>query len=177
MVKTKLRGLALLANEYGPNMLMWSWMSGDSLATSASQTWCPSKRKLAGLKPNQPLLPSGPMARTGVQQRRGYDNRCDDSEEKQELKRRELAWRGSYSEPDVLGKTVILIDDGVATVSTMRAAVRALKAQHPAAGGRRCPDCRRLRLSRIACLAGTGPKFKSLVIRTRVIFRYRRGCD
>ena len=32
----------------------------------------------------------------------------------------------------VRGKTVILIDDGVATGSTMRAAVRALNAQHPA---------------------------------------------
>jgi len=25
-------------------MLMWSWISGESLATSASKTWCPSKR-------------------------------------------------------------------------------------------------------------------------------------
>ena len=40
------------------------------------------------------------------------------AEEKQELKRRELAYRGSYSEPDVRGKTVILIDDGIATGST-----------------------------------------------------------
>jgi putative phosphoribosyl transferase len=54
------------------------------------------------------------------------------AEEKQELKRRELAYRGSYSEPEVRGKTVILIDDGIATGSTMRAAVRALNAQHPA---------------------------------------------
>jgi putative phosphoribosyl transferase len=53
-------------------------------------------------------------------------------EEMQELKRRELAYRGSYSEPEVRGKTVILVDDGIATGSTMRAAVRALKAQHPA---------------------------------------------
>ncbi len=52
-------------------------------------------------------------------------------EEKQELKRRELAYRGSYSAPEVRGKTVILIDDGIATGSTMRAAVRALAAQHP----------------------------------------------
>jgi len=52
-------------------------------------------------------------------------------EEEQELKRRELAYRGSYSEPDVFGKTVILIDDGIATGSTMQAAVRALNAQHP----------------------------------------------
>ena len=45
------------------------------------------------------------------------------AEEKQELKRRELAYRGSYSEPEVRGKTVILIDDGIATGSTVRAAV------------------------------------------------------
>jgi predicted phosphoribosyltransferase len=49
------------------------------------------------------------------------------AEEKQELKRRELAYRGSYSEPEMRGKTVILIDDG-----TVRAAVCALNAQHPA---------------------------------------------
>src|ERR1700693_2627217 len=33
-----------IANEYRPNMFMWSWISGESLATSASQTWCPSRR-------------------------------------------------------------------------------------------------------------------------------------
>jgi chromosome segregation and condensation protein ScpB len=33
-----------ITNEYRPNMLMWSWISGESLATSASKTWCPSKR-------------------------------------------------------------------------------------------------------------------------------------
>jgi putative phosphoribosyl transferase len=53
-------------------------------------------------------------------------------EEEVELKRRELAYRGSLSEPEVHGRTVILIDDGVATGSTMRAAVRALRKQHPA---------------------------------------------
>jgi predicted phosphoribosyltransferase len=52
--------------------------------------------------------------------------------ETQELKRRKLAYRGNCSEPVVCGKTVILIDDGIATGSTMRAAVRALKTQEPA---------------------------------------------
>ena len=52
--------------------------------------------------------------------------------EGRELRRRELAFRGSYSEPEVRGKTVILIDDGVATGSTMRAAIRALNSQQPA---------------------------------------------
>lgn len=54
------------------------------------------------------------------------------AEQVKELKRRELAYRGSHTEPEVLGKTVVLIDDGVATGSTMRAAIRALKAQYPA---------------------------------------------
>jgi putative phosphoribosyl transferase len=52
--------------------------------------------------------------------------------ETQELKRRQLTYRGNCSEPVVCGKTVILIDDGIATGSTMRAAVRALRAQEPA---------------------------------------------
>ncbi len=52
--------------------------------------------------------------------------------EERELKRRELAYRGSYSEPQVGGKTALLIDDGIATGSTIRAAICALKAQHPA---------------------------------------------
>lgn len=54
------------------------------------------------------------------------------AEEDRELKRRELAYRGSYSEPEVRGKTVLLIDDGIATGSTIRAAIRALNSQHPA---------------------------------------------
>ena len=54
------------------------------------------------------------------------------ADETRELERRELAYRGSYSVPEVRGKTVILIDDGIATGSTVRAAVCALKAQDPA---------------------------------------------
>ena len=52
-------------------------------------------------------------------------------EEGRELRRRELAYRGSHSEPEVRGKTVLLIDDGIATGSTMRAAIRALHSQNP----------------------------------------------
>jgi predicted phosphoribosyltransferase len=49
-----------------------------------------------------------------------------------ELERRERAYRGDRPEPEVQGKTVILIDDGLATGSTMRAAVKALRQQDPA---------------------------------------------
>jgi putative phosphoribosyl transferase len=54
------------------------------------------------------------------------------ADEARELERRELAYRGSHCVPEVRGKTVILIDDGIATGSTARAAIRALKVQHPA---------------------------------------------
>src|SRR5262249_5097713 len=49
-----------------------------------------------------------------------------------ELRRRERLYRGDRPAPDVRGRTVILIDDGLATGSTMRAAVAALRQQHPA---------------------------------------------
>jgi len=52
--------------------------------------------------------------------------------ERQELARREAIYRGGRPPLDVAGKTVILIDDGLATGSTMRAAVAALRRQGPA---------------------------------------------
>jgi putative phosphoribosyl transferase len=52
--------------------------------------------------------------------------------ERRELARREEAYRDGRPPVDVRGKTVILIDDGLATGSTMRAAVTALRRQDPA---------------------------------------------
>jgi predicted phosphoribosyltransferase len=52
--------------------------------------------------------------------------------ELQELERRERVYRGDRPFPDVRGKTVILVDDGLATGSTMRAAARALRQLGPA---------------------------------------------
>jgi putative phosphoribosyl transferase len=49
-----------------------------------------------------------------------------------ELKRRERAYRGTRPLPRVAGQTVILVDDGLATGSSMRAAVEALRQQGPA---------------------------------------------
>jgi putative phosphoribosyl transferase len=51
--------------------------------------------------------------------------------EQSELERRELAYRGRAAPPQVGGKTVILVDDGIATGSTMRAAVAALRQKGP----------------------------------------------
>jgi putative phosphoribosyl transferase len=52
--------------------------------------------------------------------------------EQVELQRREKIYRGSRLAVEVAGQTVILVDDGIATGSTMRAAVLALRQQKPA---------------------------------------------
>lgn len=51
--------------------------------------------------------------------------------ELQELRRREQAYRGEYPPPDIHGRIVILIDDGLATGASMRAAVVGVRAQDP----------------------------------------------
>src|SRR5688572_4692389 len=51
--------------------------------------------------------------------------------EQAELARREHAFRGSRPPLDVAGATVIVVDDGLATGSTMRAAIAALRQQKP----------------------------------------------
>jgi predicted phosphoribosyltransferase len=52
--------------------------------------------------------------------------------ELQELARRQRLYRGDRPLPDVAGRTVILVDDGLATGATMRAAIQALRQQQPA---------------------------------------------
>jgi len=49
------------------------------------------------------------------------------AEEYQELKRREQSYRDNLPPPEVDGKTVIIVDDGIATGSTMVAAISALR--------------------------------------------------
>ena len=51
--------------------------------------------------------------------------------ERAELARREAAYRGARPPVDVRGRTAILVDDGLATGATMRAAAAALRQQGP----------------------------------------------
>jgi putative phosphoribosyl transferase len=51
--------------------------------------------------------------------------------ERRELDRREHAYRGNEPPADVIGRIVILVDDGMATGSSMRAAIAALRPRHP----------------------------------------------
>jgi putative phosphoribosyl transferase len=48
-----------------------------------------------------------------------------------ELRRREAAYRGGRPPPAVAGRTVVLVDDGLATGATMRAALQVLARRRP----------------------------------------------
>jgi len=49
-----------------------------------------------------------------------------------ELDRRERLYRQGRPAPDMRGRTVVLVDDGIATGATVRAAISVIRAQHPA---------------------------------------------
>jgi predicted phosphoribosyltransferase len=51
--------------------------------------------------------------------------------EEAELRRREGLYRGGRPSPDISNHTIIIVDDGLATGSTMRAAVAALRRRDP----------------------------------------------
>lgn len=86
------------------------------------------------------------------------------AQEKKELERRERAYRGARAAPDVRGRTVILVDDGLATGATMRAAAAALRKQQPArlvvavpvAASQTCDDLR-TEVDEIVCGATPEP--------------------
>lgn len=92
--------------------------------------------------PGQEELAMGALASGGVQVLdqeiiRAAGVTRDDIEqalarESAELARRERQYRDDRPPPDVDGKTIILVDDGLATGSSMRAAVLALRARNPA---------------------------------------------
>jgi len=92
--------------------------------------------------PGREELAIGAIATGGVQilnqdivQGLGIDASTIDSileRELQELKRREESYRGSRQAPEIKDRTVIVIDDGLATGASMRAAVTGLRLKSPA---------------------------------------------
>lgn len=81
-----------------------------------------------------------------------------------ELARRERAYRADRPPPDLRGRTVILVDDGLATGSTMTAAVAAIAKQEPArivvgvpvASAEACEGLRR-EVDEVICLLTPAP--------------------
>ena len=85
-------------------------------------------------------------------------------QEQIELERQERTYRGDAPAPDYAVRTVIIVDDGLATGSTMRAAVAALRQLHPARIVVAVPvgaadTCRRLRkeADEVVCLRTPEP--------------------
>jgi putative phosphoribosyl transferase len=58
-----------------------------------------------------------------------YDIEAVAAKERVELERRELLYRGGRPALDIRGRTVILVDDGIATGTTMKVAIAAIKRQ------------------------------------------------
>ena len=98
-------------------------------------------RKLGA--PLQPELAVGAIASGGIRVMNdelanrvfGLDAQTLDrivAREQAELERRERLYRGDRPMPDFKGRDVVLVDDGVATGATMRAAAQALLLQEPA---------------------------------------------
>jgi putative phosphoribosyl transferase len=73
---------------------------------------------------NDELLASYPVSQSAIE--------AVTRTEQSELERRERAYRGARPLVPLEGRTVILVDDGLATGSSMRAAVLAVRRLHPA---------------------------------------------
>jgi putative phosphoribosyl transferase len=88
--------------------------------------------------PREPELAMGAIASGGVAVMNPAVGFVPESElnavlvrEARELERREQAYRGARPPLKVRGRTVVLVDDGIATGSSMLAAIRALRASEP----------------------------------------------
>lgn len=89
--------------------------------------------------PGNPEYAVGALTETGEaifneDERQRVDSKWLEAEmvkEKKEAERRLKTYRGDRPSPDLTGKTVIIVDDGIATGLTMRAAISSVRARQP----------------------------------------------
>ena len=103
--------------------------------------------------PNHEELAMGAIASGGIRvlnqdiiKSLGLDEQAIENEvnkESAELARREFNYRGTTPFPSLKGKTLIVVDDGIATGATMRAAIKALRQQNPSRIIVATPTCAR----------------------------------
>jgi putative phosphoribosyl transferase len=90
------------------------------------------------------------------------------AQETEELGRRERQYRGDLPFPDLTGRDVVLVDDGLATGATMLAAVRAATSRHPASTTVAVPTASESAVAKIAPLVDrlialeTPPDFRAV---------------
>jgi putative phosphoribosyl transferase len=83
--------------------------------------------------------------------------------ERRELERSERLYRGERARPELTGRAIILVDDGLAAVSMMRAASAAMREHHPACIILAVPVASRatydafIELGAVVVLSGTAP--------------------
>lgn len=92
--------------------------------------------------PQQPELAMGAIASGGaqtlndsvIQSCRVTEDALEQvlARERRELERREKSYRGDLPAPRIKGRTVIIVDDGLATGASMEAAIKALRSLEPA---------------------------------------------
>ena len=92
--------------------------------------------------PRQPELAVGAIAAGGtlvlneeIARQVGVDREAlqeENARESRELERRDRLYRGGRPPPAIGGRTVILVDDGLATGATMRAAAETIRRERPA---------------------------------------------
>lgn len=91
--------------------------------------------------PGQPELAMGAIASGNIRvmndnvvRRAGISDEQIDKvvqQEKKELKKREKAYRGARADINLQGKTALIVDDGLATGASMKAAISALREHNP----------------------------------------------